>query len=135
MNIIWFRDDLRVHDNPALTAAARGGAPCLCLYIHEDKPAARALGGASRWWLHGALADLDSALQKRGAALTIVRGDAAAIFAVLAKQNISGVFWNRRYEASAIAADQALKTMLKERGIKTNSFNGALLHEPWEVAT
>ncbi len=36
--IVWFRDDLRLSDNPALAAAADAGAPTVCLYILEDGP-------------------------------------------------------------------------------------------------
>lgn len=137
MNIVWFRDDLRVHDHPALAAAVRAGAPVLCLYVFDDNEKnGRPMGAAARWWLHGALAALADALKKRGADLTILRGDAYSIFKTLAdKASPAGVFWNRRYDAPGIACDQAIKSMLKERGIVAESFNGNLLHEPWEITT
>src|SRR5215471_14057187 len=62
--IVWFRDDLRLSDHPALHAAASTGAPVICLYVFEEIPPwpdARPLGGASRWWLAQSL----RALQKR----------------------------------------------------------------------
>jgi deoxyribodipyrimidine photo-lyase len=31
--IVWFRDDLRLSDHPALHAAANTGAPVICLYV------------------------------------------------------------------------------------------------------
>jgi deoxyribodipyrimidine photo-lyase len=50
--IVWFREDLRISDNPALAAAADTGAAVICLYIRETGLAgARPLGGAARWWL------------------------------------------------------------------------------------
>ncbi|MGA7995038.1 MAG: deoxyribodipyrimidine photo-lyase, partial [Bradyrhizobium sp.] len=55
--IIWFRDDLRLSDHPALHAASKTGKPVLCLYVFDEvsealrPPGARPLGGASRWWL------------------------------------------------------------------------------------
>ncbi len=58
--IVWFRQDLRLADNPALRAAAATGAPLLCLYILDDtSPGDWKMGGASRWWLHHSLAALD----------------------------------------------------------------------------
>ena len=46
--IVWFRQDLRLSDNPALQAAA--GRPLVCLYVLDDEtPGDWAMGGASRW--------------------------------------------------------------------------------------
>ena len=55
--IVWFRDDLRLSDHPALHAASKCGAPVICLYVFDEAsdvrrtPNARPLGGAARWWL------------------------------------------------------------------------------------
>ncbi|MBV6657962.1 MAG: deoxyribodipyrimidine photo-lyase, partial [Devosiaceae bacterium] len=46
--LVWFRNDLRVDDNPALAAAHASGAPVCALYVLDDS-AERPLGGASRW--------------------------------------------------------------------------------------
>ena len=45
----------------------------------------------------------------------------------------SAIYWNRRYGAAEIAVDSAIKARLAGRGIKAHSFNGRLLHEPWEI--
>jgi deoxyribodipyrimidine photo-lyase len=37
--LIWFRQDLRLADNPALQAAIASGAPVLPVYIHDDEAA------------------------------------------------------------------------------------------------
>ena len=69
--LLWFRDDLRLADNPALHAAATTGQKLICVYVLDDNSKdLRPLGGALRWWLHGALDSLDHALQAKG-------GDAA----------------------------------------------------------
>jgi len=60
--IVWFRDDLRLADNPALAAAVRVRSPVLCLYV-LDEESVRPLGGAARWWLAGSLRALDQELQ------------------------------------------------------------------------
>ncbi|HEY8333030.1 MAG TPA: deoxyribodipyrimidine photo-lyase, partial [Tardiphaga sp.] len=50
--IVWFRDDLRLSDHPALHAASKTGAPVICLYVLDEQSAGiRPLGGAARWWL------------------------------------------------------------------------------------
>jgi deoxyribodipyrimidine photo-lyase len=130
--IVWFRQDLRKHDNPALAAAAARG-PVLAVYILDDAspgPLWR-LGSASRWWLHHSLAALDAAL----GGLLLRRGDPRHVLPQLAKEvSASAVFWNRCYEPFAIARDTEIKTSLRESAVDVQSFNGSLLFEPWEVA-
>jgi deoxyribodipyrimidine photo-lyase len=131
----WFRDDLRLADNPALHAAATDG-PVLCLYILDEGGNRRPLGDASRWWLSRSLEALAAALREKGAELVLMRGDPAAILPQLVRAaRIERVTWNRRYEAASIALDAALKETLTDAGIEVRSFNGSLLNEPWEVTS
>ncbi|BDZ45001.1 hypothetical protein GCM10025866_09100 [Naasia aerilata] len=134
-SVVWFRDDLRVADNPALTAAAERGGPVVALYVlDEDPQVARPLGGASRWWLHGALAALDAELRALGSRLLLRRGSAAEVVpAVVTESQAAAVFWNRRYGLGEREQDAALKTGLRAAGLEVRSFPGSLLHEPWEV--
>lgn len=135
--IVWFRNDLRLGDHPALNAAIDKGLAILPVYILEDEaPGEVALGGASRWWLHHALAALSDALEKAGAPLHLRRGRADDILPELAEASDAAyVAWNRRYEPWAIETDKRIKATLKEKGVTVESFNGALLYEPWEVET
>ncbi|HAA92666.1 MAG TPA: deoxyribodipyrimidine photolyase, partial [Rhodospirillaceae bacterium] len=97
--ILWFRRDLRVSDNPALEAAVATGRPVLPVYILDDDDAGDwRPGGASRWWLHGSLAALGSALERHSNELVLRRGSAATVLAALVEEtDASHVFWNRRY--------------------------------------
>ncbi|MBL8698775.1 MAG: deoxyribodipyrimidine photo-lyase [Alphaproteobacteria bacterium] len=133
--IVWFRQDLRLTDNPALRAAAE--RPVIALYILDDGSAgAWAPGGASRWWLHNSLASLAADLAARGGRLVLRRGDSAAVLdAVIAESGATGVHWNRCYEPAAIARDKRIKAALEARGIVAKSFNAALLFEPWTITT
>ncbi|HEY8381723.1 MAG TPA: deoxyribodipyrimidine photo-lyase [Microvirga sp.] len=135
--LVWFRDDHRVSDNPALRAAIASGRPILCCFIlDEASPGLRPLGGASRWWLHGSLAALDASLKGLGAELMIFTGAADGIIERIASEaGIEAVFWNRRYTAAEIAVDSAIKASLKARGVRAESFNGRLLNEPWAIKT
>jgi deoxyribodipyrimidine photo-lyase len=129
--IVWFRQDLRLADNPALHAAAKMGAPIIPLFVLDE--GVRQPGGASRWWLHHSLAALDKALEGH---LVLQRGDAARTILKLAKQTgAQAVLWNRCYEPFAVARDTQIKTDLAALGVEVQSFNGAMLHEPWELKT
>ena len=131
--IILFRQDLRIRDNPALAAAALRGpvVPIFILDVSNSETSWR-LGGASRWWLHHSLVALRSELGD----LALFRGAPGDLLpAVIKIVGASAVYWNRCYEPFAIARDKELKASLQRLGIEVQTFNGGLLHEPWEVAT
>ena len=130
-SIHWFRQDLRIADNPALQAAAAHGK-VLAVYILDDVNAGdHAMGGASRWWLHRSLQSLNRSLNGR---LAVYKGDARKILLEIAgKHNAAAVYWNRCYEPWRIARDKTIKESLQKTGIEAHSFNGSLLWEPWEV--
>jgi len=134
--LVWFRQDLRVADNPALDAAVRAGGPVVPLFIfapEEEGPWAP--GGASRWWLHGSLLELDAQLARLGSRLIIRRAadSLEELKAVAAAVKATRVLWNRRYEPEIIARDRHIKSALQAAGLEVASFNGALLREPWEA--
>ncbi len=134
--LLWFRQDLRLADNPALAAAIRAGAPIVPVYIFSpDDEDPWAPGGASRWWLHQSLSHLDEDLQRCGSRLCLrLAADSLAELLALARDcGAARVLWNRRYEPALIARDQMIKQALRAAGIEAGSFNGALLHEPWTV--
>lgn len=135
--IVWFRQDLRLNDNPAFSAAAAGATPVIALYILDTTTQDWAMGGASRWWLHHSLDKLGAALlQRYGIPLILRRGDPARILPQLANETgARRVYWNRCYEPAAVARDTALKTALKQDGIAVETQNAALLFEPWTVQT
>lgn len=132
--IVWFRDDLRVADHPALLAAVEHGGPVLpVVVLDEVSPEVRPLGGAAKWWLHHSLAALRAELADRGAELVLRRGAADAVLADLAAETrATAVFWNRRYSA-AREVDARLKRRLADTDVEAHSFTANLLAEPWTV--
>ncbi|GJL96064.1 MAG: deoxyribodipyrimidine photo-lyase [Hyphococcus sp.] len=133
--LFWFRNDLRLEDNPGLHAACATGAPVIALYI-LDRAKPHAPGGASLWWLHHSLKNLGEALAKKGITLILKEGNEATTLNDVCKaSNASHIFWNRRYAAHDIATDKSLKADLTESGLSVETFNGCLLREPWEVKT
>jgi len=129
--IHWFRQDLRLSDNPSLSAAAASG-DILPIYILDDENAGRhRMGGSSRWWLHKSLTALNETLDGN---LCILKGNPIELLPIFAaKVGATGVYWNRCYEPWRIIRDKSVKSILNDRGIKVLSFNGSLLWEPWEI--
>ena len=130
--IVWFRQDLRIGDNPALNAAAAMGAPILPVYILDDANAGLAKrGAASRWWLHHSLQALNESVD--GALLCFEGGADAILPRLAANVGAEAVFWNRCYEPWRIDRDKWIKTQLLQSGLRVRSFNGSLLFEPPNV--
>ncbi|HEX5080198.1 MAG TPA: deoxyribodipyrimidine photo-lyase [Geminicoccaceae bacterium] len=133
----WFRQDLRLGDNPALSAAVAGGGSVIPVFVlDEQTPGAWTPGAASRWWLHHSLAALGESLRQRGAPLVLRRGPALEVLPRLAKESGAGaLFWTRCYEPYAARLEAALASTLAERGIECRRFGGNLLYEPEAIAT
>lgn len=129
--LMWFRQDLRLRDNPALSFASEHGA-VLPVYIFDThSPEHFIPGGASKWWLHQSLKALNASLNNQ---LHCMQGDASSILLELIKtQGIKRVVWNRCYEPWQIKRDTQLKKQLTGAGIDVHSFNSHLLWEPWQV--
>ncbi len=136
VTLVWFRNDLRLDDQPALRAAAARG-PVVPLFIHapeEERPWEP--GAASRWWLHGSLAALAGSLEKAGCPLLVRRGPSLDTLRAVAREfGATHVAWNRRYEPAVVARDTAIKKALAADGLVCESFNGGNLFEPVHVAT
>lgn len=135
--LVWFRDDLRLADHPALRAALEKEGPVICLYVLDEESAGvRSLGGAARWWLHHSLEALAERLQDRGGSLVLRRGTAADVVPEVADAaGADAVFWNRRYGGAEREVDSSVKDTLRQAGIEAHSFAGSLLFEPWTITT
>jgi deoxyribodipyrimidine photo-lyase len=135
--IVWFRDDLRLADHPALAAAATDGRPVLCVFVHDEQSAGlRRLGGAARWWLARSLRALDRDLRKGGGRLDLRTGAAADVLLTIAAETGAGaVHWNRRHDRAGRAVDTDVEQRLAARGIEVRTFPARLLHEPDRLRT
>ncbi|MCG8494344.1 MAG: DNA photolyase family protein [Sneathiellales bacterium] len=131
ISIVWFRRDLRIDDNPALTAGCKNGT-VLPIYIFDEQDAAPwAAGEAQHYWILKALENLNKGLN---GTLNLYQGRAEQVFSdLLQRFNIKAIYWNRAYEPWRMHRDTKLKEDLHNKGIEIKSFNGSLLWEPWTV--
>jgi len=133
--LVWFRQDLRLSDNPALAAALKRSSAVIPVYIWApEEEGAWPPGAASKWWLCHSLAEFSAALERRGSRLIIRRGPTAdALSRLAAETGAAAVFWNRRYEPAVAVRDTELKSRLGQQGLLAESFNGSLLYEPGTI--
>lgn len=116
--IVWFRQDLRLEDNPALWEAAQKNAPIIPLYIFNTN---EKMGAAQKVWLHHTLDSLTKKIP-----LVLRQGDPYKILSSLQKETKSMIYTNRCYEPHELKIEGQLKEL--------KSFKGNLLIEPWEIS-
>jgi deoxyribodipyrimidine photo-lyase len=144
IQILWFRRDLRLADQPALAAVVASGEPVIPVFILDDEtPKHRKMGGASRWWLHHSLAALDADLRKLGSRLILRRGNVCDVLpALVAETGASAVHCIRHYEPWWRNAERALKEtvpLIKHHGnylmpmgsVKTGSGGDFKIYTPF----
>ena len=130
VSIHWFRQDLRIQDNPSLNHLSKNYENIVCVYILDEINCDRTIGSASKVWLHNALEDLNQQLNGN---LIFLSGDPLKVLDELTNFfDVEEISWNRCYESWTINRDKKIKEYLKKK-IKVSSFNGLLLWEPWEV--
>lgn len=129
--LVWFRRDLRLADHPALHAAVRTGQPLLPVFVLSS--AERRAGGASRWWLHGSLASLASALARQGSRLVLRTGDPAQVLPSVARDTgATALYFNRSWQPEERHTELRVTAAL-EPLIGVHGFPGDCLHEPGSV--
>jgi deoxyribodipyrimidine photo-lyase len=134
--IVWFRQDLRLLDNPALTAALRQADLIVPLYVLPDGPAGASIGAAARWWLHHSLTALQAALQEKGAALCLRRGNPAeTVAAVAAETGAGSVHVNICTEPHWRDIDETLAEILRAESRRLERHLAATLFNPDSIRT
>ncbi|MCW9088890.1 MAG: DNA photolyase family protein, partial [Gammaproteobacteria bacterium] len=130
--IIWFRRDLRLHDNPALIWAAQQGHPIIALYIDSaEEEGEWVTGAASRWWLQQSLDTLSQQLAEEGIRLHFFRGRAADVLLQVVRETaIMNVGCTRLSEPHLQARDRKSKEQLAEAGVTLHIFDEWHLLQP-----
>ena len=98
-HLLWFRQDLRLHDHPALAAAIDHGHVIPVFILDDETPGELRMGAAQRWWLHHSLVALGKDLAGLGAPLILRRGRSSIELTRLARQTgASAIYAHRHYE-------------------------------------
>lgn len=126
--LVWFKKDLRLKDNAALTSALKNHDKILPLYIYDEN---LNIGAAQKVWLHHSLDQLNHALDNH---LVLKKGAPTGIILDLIQHhNITAVYWNRCYTPYEMDRDAKLKKTLRDQDIDVESFDGYLLFEPSKI--
>ena len=130
--IVWFRSDLRLHDNPALSAAISQSQHIIPIYIHTPQEEGRwQAGSASRWWLHHSLSSLGRDLKQRGSRLILRAGNSLEqLQQVIEETGASAMYTTRCYTPASLKHDNRIQRTLQKQNIEIKFYNGNLLIEP-----
>jgi deoxyribodipyrimidine photo-lyase len=133
--IVWFTRDLRVHDQPALTAAVAEGGPVLALFVLDERILGSRYAAANRLSnLLDALHDLRAALRERGGELVVRRGDPITELRGLARTVEAGsLHASRDVSGFARAREGALEALGRELGVPVTLHPGVTLVEPFAI--
>ncbi|WP_375444186.1 DASH family cryptochrome [uncultured Fibrella sp.] len=123
--LYWFRNDLRLHDNPAFSAACTEAAEVLPVYVFDPRqfrelpvPGIKKTGIFRTKFLIECVADLRASLRLRGADLIIRVGDPACILADLAEDiDATAVYASKEVTSEETDVESALSKRLKPLNI------------------
>lgn len=133
--ILWFRNDLRLDGNLALSAALSSQKPVIPVFISDDESRDCTFNGPhSIWWLSRSLRQLSDSLQNNGSRLIIRKGSPHTELRNLASEtNADQIYFNERYEPSEIQTQRLVKQALEQENIFWKSFNSNYLFNPRSI--
>ncbi len=129
LSLVWFRQDLRLSDHPALVAAAAKGQVIALFVLDDETPGEWRWGGASRWWLHRSLEQFGKSVPlvlRRGSADEVMRN-------VLAQTGAKSLHFTRDYAPWSGALEQRIKHICDDLAVDCHRHGGFLLHEPESI--
>ena len=134
--ILWFRQDLRLNDLPALVhAAARGDVIPVFIY-DESLGGDWSLGGASKWWLHQSLTALGADIEAQGGKLILRQGETIATLQGLVNDTgANAIYFSRQYQPWQVSLENDVNDAFSGADVEVKRFAGTLLHQPGSVLT
>ncbi len=133
--IVWLRRDLRLSDQPALTAACDECDEVIPLFVFDDPLLqSHVFGSACVNFMLGCLQELVASLAGRGVQLHWRRGGPVEEVVQAAREwKADVVYWNRDYEPGAIERDRLVQQRLAQMGVLVRTFKDHVVFEAEEV--
>ena len=133
--LIWYRNDLRIHDHEPLYTAIKAKAQIIPFYCFDRRQFAKTYFGFPKTgafraqFLRESVDTLRQSLQKLGSNLVVRYGLPEIIIPEIAKQlNISAVYYYREVTAEELTIEKTLKQALSSLGVKVQTFWGSTLY-------
>jgi deoxyribodipyrimidine photo-lyase len=136
VNVMWFRRDLRLHDNTALYHALKDSKPVVPIFIFDKNILNKLEDKADRRvaFIHAALTELQLQLIALETSLQVFYGSPSDIFKTLFDKYEPGkVFTNHDYEPYALERDDEVAAILKSQGIEFITYKDQVIFEKNEI--
>jgi deoxyribodipyrimidine photo-lyase len=136
--LVWFRRDLRLHDNAAIAHALAACGRLYCAFVFDRDILDALASKADRRveFIAGSLRELDARLRESGGGLIVVHDRAQhAIAALAARLGVQAVFAARDYEAAAVDRDRQIDEQLRKDGRQLHLVKDQVIFEADEVLT
>lgn len=141
--IVWFKRDLRMHDNLALDAAVRaqqllqraGGGDMALLPVYIlHRPKHQRCGAVRFQFLLEAVEDLAKSIKNLQGRLLVLRGDADEVLrAVMTAWGITDLFFEAGVMLYSVARDNRVRAVAETLDVKVTSIRGVTLYDPHEI--
>ena len=139
--LVWFRGDLRLHDNPALRNAFEQSKNVHAIFIFSNNQLNKHNEANVKIdFLKSNLFLLEEKLNKLNVPLTIIDSggfdnDASLIEQFIKKKNIKKVFWNNQFGEDEAIRDKHVKILLDNKNIDYETYNDQIIYEPGFLKT
>ncbi|KAJ0979792.1 hypothetical protein J5N97_015266 [Dioscorea zingiberensis] len=134
-SIVWFRCDLRVHDNDALTSASNDSLSILPVYLFDPRDYGKSTSGFDRTgpyraaFLRDSVADLRRSLQSRGSDLVVRVGRPETVLPELARAvGADAVYAHREVSRDEVRAEEKVEKAMQDEGVEVKYFWGSTLY-------
>ncbi|KAJ9171807.1 hypothetical protein P3X46_015120 [Hevea brasiliensis] len=139
-SIVWFRNDLRVHDNECLNSANGESMSVLPVYCFDPREYGKSSSGFDRTGPYRAtfiiesVADLRKNLQARGSDLVVRVGKPETVLVELAKAiGADAVYAHREVSRDEVRAEEKIEAAMKDEGVEVKYFWGSTLYHVDDV--
>jgi deoxyribodipyrimidine photo-lyase len=137
-NLMWFRSDLRVYDNPALFTAMSQGPTLAVFMMTEGQWRRHGISPAKRSLILRQLQSLHSELEKLHVPLLVLACDdfksvPATLLNLTGRYAIRSVFFNHEYEVNERACACEVEEVFQKQGIAVTASHDACLIPPGTI--
>jgi deoxyribodipyrimidine photo-lyase len=135
---MWLKSDLRVMDNPALSAAMSNGPTLAVYFLSEKQWHEHGISPAKKSLILRQLKSLGNALKALNVPLMIYKTDtfetlSEDLFRLTETHSICGIYCNKEYELNERLCEQEVERAALSQGVSFQSFNDCCLVEPGRI--
>lgn len=135
VSFFWFRRDLRLHDNAALSKALQSGNKVIPIFIFDEEITNNLPKNDARIsFIYETLKSINDELCKIESSLIVKKGNPFTIWQELASEyEIKELYFNHDYEPYAIKRDEVITNFLSEKNTLVYSFKDQVIFEKNEI--